>query len=181
MKTNELKVMYESDEAASVQTVTGWVDGYGRFWGNNEHMARYVGSTHKLCECGNIMSKGYTICDKCSAKKIRERYFECKFQEWDGNTPLALWYDDKFFWDEDDIEYYLEDNELEPSDLMLVLCYENRLNPFPEDRWNELLPEDGELPKEVRDAIDNLNLVIEKQKPISWSPSNIRTEYKLKP
>lgn len=32
MKTEKI-VMMDSDEAASIQTVTGWVDRQGRFWG----------------------------------------------------------------------------------------------------------------------------------------------------
>jgi hypothetical protein len=46
----EKVVMYESSEAASIQTVTGWVGADGRFWGNDEHMARYCGATHRHCE-----------------------------------------------------------------------------------------------------------------------------------
>ncbi|MDE9687494.1 hypothetical protein R4T22_18735 [Citrobacter portucalensis] len=39
MKTEKI-VMMDSDEAASIQTVTGWVDRQGRFWGGDEHQAR---------------------------------------------------------------------------------------------------------------------------------------------
>ena len=39
-------IMEDSPEAASIQTVTGWVSRTGRFWGNDERMARFDGSTH---------------------------------------------------------------------------------------------------------------------------------------
>ena len=42
-KEPEKIVTYDSAEAASIQTVTGWVSRSGRFWGNDEHMARYDG------------------------------------------------------------------------------------------------------------------------------------------
>ena len=46
---NDIKkiILPESPEAASIQTVTGWVSSNGRYWGNDEHMARYDGSTHR--------------------------------------------------------------------------------------------------------------------------------------
>ena len=50
MSTNKNAiVMYESDEAASIQTLTGWVDRHGRYWGENEHQARWCGATHRKC------------------------------------------------------------------------------------------------------------------------------------
>ncbi len=48
MKTEKI-VMMDSDEAASIQTVTGWVDRHGRFWGKDEHQARWCGATHRKC------------------------------------------------------------------------------------------------------------------------------------
>jgi len=49
-KEPEKIVPYDSAEAASIQTVTGWVSRSGRFWGNDEHMARYDGCTHRKCD-----------------------------------------------------------------------------------------------------------------------------------
>ncbi|WP_407226469.1 hypothetical protein [Enterobacter roggenkampii] len=49
MKTEKI-VMMDSDEAASIQTVTGWVDRQGRFWGSDEHQARWCGATHRKCK-----------------------------------------------------------------------------------------------------------------------------------
>ena len=43
-------VMMDSDKAASIQTVTGWVDRQGRFWGKDEHQARWCGATHRKCK-----------------------------------------------------------------------------------------------------------------------------------
>ncbi|MEB2744543.1 hypothetical protein [Citrobacter portucalensis] len=54
MKTEKI-VMMDSDEAASIQTVTGWVDRQGRFWGKDENQARWCGATHRKCKT-NLMS-----------------------------------------------------------------------------------------------------------------------------
>lgn len=50
--TDKKRILYDSPEAASVQTVTGWVSSRGMFCGNDEHMARHHGSTHRVCEKG---------------------------------------------------------------------------------------------------------------------------------
>ena len=39
-KEPEKIVPYDSAEAASIQTVTGWVSRSRRFWGDDEHMAQ---------------------------------------------------------------------------------------------------------------------------------------------
>jgi hypothetical protein len=181
MKQKEEKiVMYESDEVASIRTVTGWVDRHGRFWGKDENMARYAGSTHRLCDCGEVMRKGWTKCDECRAKGRDERYNQLPFKEWDGKTPLALWDDDTFFFDVDDIECYLEDNEVEASDLRLVICWPNYPDEINIEQWSELLPEDGDgyFPKEFETKIKEFNEFLKTMKPLSWSPSKTRTEFK---
>lgn len=42
-------IPYDSPEAASFKTVTGWVSSDGIFCGNDEHVARYRGCTHIKC------------------------------------------------------------------------------------------------------------------------------------
>ena len=57
-------IMYDSPEAASIKTITGWVSSAGRFWGDNEHMARYDGSTHMKCKNNPDHPMGVgAICD----------------------------------------------------------------------------------------------------------------------
>lgn len=59
-------IMRESAEAASFQTVTGWVSSNGHFYGNDERTARYDGCTHQLCEsCGVAVCFDEYVCDKC--------------------------------------------------------------------------------------------------------------------
>ncbi|EKB5404420.1 hypothetical protein OOP60_004875 [Salmonella enterica] len=49
-RQKEKIVMMDSDEAASIRTLTGWVDRQGRFWGNDEYQARWCGATHRKCK-----------------------------------------------------------------------------------------------------------------------------------
>lgn len=178
MRAEKTKILYNSPEAASIQTITGWVSSMGRFWGKDEHMARYEGSTHDICKCGEEKEKGYTICEKCRAAKNIENYYKMPFKEWDGKTPLVLFNDDRYFFDEDEIELYLEDNELHPSDLKLVICEPNHLHEVNPDYWSDITPEDAELPEAVSKALDALNKAISEAKPFSWSEGIYRTEYK---
>lgn len=177
-KTEEKVIMYESDEAANIQTLTGWVSSKGRYWGKDEHMARFEGSTHQLCKCGEIKQTSRIHCDKCDAEIQHKRFLAYPFKEWDGETPLTLFDDDKFFWSEDDIEEYLEENELKPEDLQLLICHPNYLSEIDTEQWAEVLAEDQDPPKLILEKMKELNELIRKEKPISWSASNIRTEYK---
>ena len=174
------KIMFDSPQAAKQMTVTGWVSSNGRFYGKDERMARWDGCTHKICECGNTMEKGYSICPVCILNKRNETFQNYTFKEWDYKTPLALYDSDVFFWGEDYITDYLNEHELNPEDLNLVLCRPEYLSGINVDQWEESLPEnsDGELPKELDTKIKELNHFIESLPPVSWFPTKIRTEYK---
>jgi len=116
------KVLYASDEAAQLVTVTGWRSRTGRFYGSDEHLARWDGCTHQICECGAEMPRGFTKCNTCIEKDRLAKYEAMPFQEWDGATPLTLFDDDDYFFDQEEVEQYCEDNDLQLSDLRLVIC-----------------------------------------------------------
>src|SRR6185295_16106581 len=130
MKENKI-IMQESDEAATFRTdISGWVSSTGRFFGNGkdgERMARYEGSTHHLCDCGKAAEKAYISCSECRRKNSNDRYNALPFVEWDGKTPLTEWDGDKYFFNEEDIYQYCENNEINSSELMLVICKPNYL------------------------------------------------------
>jgi len=177
--TQEKVIMFDSPEAAQIKTITGWVGG-GRFWGEDERMARWSGSTHNTCECGKIMEKSYTKCRECIHKSNVERYNALPLREWDGNEPVCTWDGEKYFFSEDDLICYMEYQD-EPVDrIELLICEPNEWSQIDTDYWSDMMPEDsdGDLPDEMQKALDNLNAIIAKQKPQSYSPGKIRTEYK---
>jgi len=183
-KKDELVVLPESDEAAKLQTVTGWVSREGHFYGADERAARYDGSTHRQCECGAFVKKhGWMSCEKCRAAKDRLAYQGLEFVEWDGETPLTLYSGDRYFFDEDDVYDYCEDQDLDPADLDLVVCepeYGREIDP---DDWAcDFLPEGHSLSEAAPDiyqAIESLNQVIRgreaRKDPLSWFPGTKRT------
>ncbi len=73
MSTEQI-VLNTSDEAASIKTVTGWIDRYGRFWGDYERIARYSGCTHVACsECGKPSVKRFAGRDKIELELTTQR------------------------------------------------------------------------------------------------------------
>jgi hypothetical protein len=166
------QVVSTSDEAASIQTVTGWVSRLGRFWGNDERMARYEGSTHGVCGCGVVVEKSYIRCNSCRAVEERERYQARPFQVWDGVTPLYSDARDEYFMDAQTLVDMLADQEIAPAieDLRLVICAPNYAGQIESDHWADDLPEDGDIPGEMAEAMKVFNEVISRQAPLSWSP-----------
>lgn len=171
----ETKVMYNSPEAASLQTVTGWVSRTGRFWGNDEHMARWEGATHDVCKCGKEKNiRGYTICDDCLAKQRHEKFLAMPEKKLE--YPVCIFNDDTYFFDEDSLLMHCEENEIEPTELKLQLCQPNYPAPISSDIWEDIFAEDGDYP-ELEKMIDEFNKKLKTLPALSWSPVNIRTVY----
>lgn len=186
MKPEEKVIMYDSPEAArKVNLVledgthygSGWVSSERRFYVTEDEARRY-GSTHKKCECGDIVSTR-SYCRKCSDRKARERYFKMEEKEWNGKDMLTLHDDDRWFSDMDEVAEYAADNDIEPTDLMLVICTPNYMHTVDGSQWEDIMPEDsdGDLPKEVEAKLKELNEAIENAPPISWSAGKYRTKY----
>lgn len=169
----ETIILPSSDEAAKrIDGLSGWVDRHGKFWGDGpdgEHMARYSGSTHNECRgCGSVTRKTRLMCPECEAAKSRAKYVAMPRKEWDGKTPMVIHDDDKYFFGWEDVEEYAEEANCKPEDLPLVICDPVHLRSLDYDYWCEDLPDDGELPPDVEEAVDALNAVIAKQSPVAW-------------
>ncbi len=175
-------ILFESKEAAREVSLTiegkevakGWLSRDNIFF-QNEDTARYSGCTHKTCECGGIMTKGYTKCESCQFLKRKEKFNAMESKPYDG-SPVTDYDGDTYFFSEEEIDDYCEEHEVKKQDLMLVFCTENHLWQIDSSIWEDILPSDsdGELPKDVEDKMKELNEVIRKQAALSYSPANIR-------
>lgn len=172
-------VMYDSDEAAKQETLTGWVSRRGMFFGsgnNAEHIARYDGCTHVRCACGEIVEKSWTACQKCRDRKADERFADLPSKEWDGKTPLCLFRSDTYFCDEQELADYCEEHDTTPEQLQLMLCepqYATEIDP--NDHYHDLLPDDGEVTGELWAAFEELNQRIrEYREPLCWMEGKYR-------
>lgn len=173
MEIQEQVVLYDSPEAAAIATVTGWQARTGEFWGNNEHMARYCGSTHKRCDgCGEVIAKS-NWCTPCRDAKQKAKFASFERKPWDGEVPLNLFDTDTYFFDEDALRDYCADHDLKAEELDLVLCepnYATLLDPY--EVYQDLLGEDCEVPAPLVAAFDVLNVAIAACKEaLSWEPS----------
>lgn len=176
----EIIVLDTSDDAAKKITVTGWVSRHGRFYGEDERLARYDGCTHKTCECGRIMERSRLKCDQCRGSGRLEAFYKMPTKKWDYETPLCMFDSDEFFWNEEQVQEYAYEHEVSISDMKLVLCepvFAHEVDPS--EYYSDKLPDDadGEVPAEIEDAFKELNERIREYKePLSWVSGKYRVE-----
>ncbi|HDU1485787.1 TPA: hypothetical protein REW11_002832 [Klebsiella pneumoniae] len=177
MKTEKI-VMMDSDEAASIQTLTGWVDRQGRFWGNDEYQARWSGATHRKCKNKpdeHPTHGTHSYCEECHRESRQAAFEKLERAVWAGE-PLVIFDDDTYFFDVDSLIDYCRENSVLPSELQLLICEPNRTPEFDIiQHCEEIMPEDGDdshIPQSILDAADALNKAIKESAPISWSGSD---------
>ena len=184
----EKMILIDSDEAASIQTVTGWVSRNGRFCGEHEDLARYDGCTHRKCDsCGLPTPKsGWLTCNSCRAANNQKKYNELPEREWNGEV-VALFDDDTYFFEEEEFLDWCEDYEIAPESVDLVICEAQYADEIDlEDHLCDIMPEgmsaEDVLPHEVIELIEKANVIIRKNdRPVSYIHGNVRTKYKKKP
>ncbi|MBE5254564.1 hypothetical protein H2P46_21815 [Mixta sp. Marseille-Q2057] len=174
MQKEQVVVMYESPEAASIQTVTGWVDRNGRFWGKDEDMARYAGSTHRICpknpEHGARKTNGY--CEQCYSENRQNYFASLERKAWSGE-PLVIFDDDTYFFDAESLADHCWEYGVLPRELQLLICEPNRPREIDMvDHCEEIIPDGGDhhdIPEAIWEAAEALNKAIRESSPISWS------------
>ena len=170
-------IMMDSDEAASLQQVTGWVSRQGRFFGKEERTARWDGCTHRACEdCGAVIEKGYCTCSSCRSKKDLAYYLARPRKPWDGKTMLYSLAADKYYHSLEEAEDDLEEHD-SLEDLRLVICEPIYLHPLEADHWHDELPDDDDrLPVILEEAIAAFNKATESCPPLSYQPGRYALE-----
>ena len=165
-------IMFDAPEAASLQTVTGWVSADGRFFGSDENLARYCGATHRHCDA-NPEHQIYEVnsyCKECRQERRQAKFAAMPVKEWAGE-PLVIFDGDTYFFDEDSLRDYLTDSDIDLADLQLCICEPNYPREIdPADHFCDDLPEDGEInDDQLLAAFDLLNEMIRQSQPLSWS------------
>jgi len=184
-------VMHDSDDAAHKASgvidgvvADGWISRHGRFFcgadkKTNEHLARYDGCTHSVCECGRTKIKHYTRCAKCIDDRNQERYDKFVRQKWNQVDPVYSGVADRYFQDISEIIDYCDDNSMTFEDLRLQICkpvYAREIDP--EEYYQDDLPEDcGDVPAKLQEIFDELNHKIrQSQIVLSWVPSKVAVD-----
>lgn len=177
MKEEKNIIMYSSPEAAKEVTLTGWLSADGRFFGKDEHGARWSGCTHNICECGAMKEKHYTICESCRHKTAAKRYNELPFQEWDLETPVFTWDGDTYFYNIESLEEYMEENDMLTINLLISQpVYHCCISP--DSVVNGEAHEDWEPLPALEKKINEFNEFIRTLPAHSYIPGKIRTTYK---
>lgn len=163
-------VMRDSPEAAQPHTMQGWKTRNGYFYGD-EATARYAGCTHIPCgTCGSPTRKGYTRCQDCRNLAKIARYGAMPRAEWDGKAMLYSQTHDAYYTDPGEAENSLEDGET-LEDLRLVICKPNYIRLLDSEYCCDELPEDGDVPSEVLEAMKEFNEAVAGVV-LSWSPGS---------
>lgn len=171
-KPAEKVIMFDSPEAAWLSTKAGWASRDGYFY-HDERSARYSGCTHRPCEeCGEPTPKMYTHCEACRAKREKARWEARPEAEWDGKQMVHSETRDEYYSSPDDALDDTEDDD-EFAGLRLVLCEPNYARPIEVDDFADDLPDDGEAPDRLLEAIDAFNAAT-KGLILSWSPGKTR-------
>lgn len=173
-KQTEKIVMMDSDEAASIQTLTGWVSRDGRFWGDDERMARWSGATHRKCKNkpdDHPIHRTHSYCEECHRESRQAKFAALERAAWAGE-PLVIFDDDTYFFDVESLVDYCWENSVFPSELQLLICEPNYPPEFDlAQHCEEIMPEGDDyfcLPQAIRDAAEALNKAIKESGPISW-------------
>ena len=174
MNPDDKIILPDSPEAATYRTdIAGWVSRDGTFYGDGpkgEEAARYVGSTHVLCKrCGEPTPKEYPICETCCDKADAERYAAMPRAKWDGKALLYSEVTDRFYNSPPEAEDEALDRGIFVHHLRLVICEPVYATPIETDYFSEDLPDNGELPQQIIDAIDAFNESVAGVV-LSWAP-----------
>ena len=118
---SEQIIAYDSAEAASIQTVTGWVSRTGIFFGNDEHMARYDGCTHRQCGKCSALIPVHSYCRDCADKASIEKYASMPRADWNGSDMLYSKAHDVWFQDADYLADYCDEHSCTWNGLRMSL------------------------------------------------------------
>lgn len=176
-----LIIFADSPEAAQYKTgLSGWVSRDGRFFGENEELARYAGSTHRKCECGEVFTRN-SYCRTCSDAKEREQFLKMPVVEWDGSAMLYDQNTDKYFSEIEDILEHYENDEIDINGAMIIVCEPNYAREIESDYWCDELPGDlsfeecGGVDAETVELLNKLNAKL-KNTILSYSPGTNRVD-----
>jgi hypothetical protein len=186
--SNEPVVMYDSDEAAKIVTVTGWASRHGRFFGDGkhgEHLARYDGCTHRPCSrCGEPETRGWLVCKACREKEDRAKFLAMPEVPYDADMVVVPFGSDLYLFRDEEVECYADSLDPSPTEIKLVVCEPQLAHEIdPDEFYTDILPEDmslDDVDPTLAKAFDTLNALIRERKAVlSWVPGKTRTTYRV--
>ena len=176
---NDAKVEYRTD-------IKGWIGSDGRYYGDDEHLARWYSCTHVKCSndgCENQALRSQLRCESCKEKSSIEKWRNAEKRK-PLNTDVIYWSDacSEYFQSFEEINEYAYENDLSVIDMRLYHCEQESGFPqvdihdlYEEYSTEEISPDEYVSP-EICEAIENLNKLLKKQEILVWHPSNIAVD-----
>lgn len=193
MKSEEIKKILITDDnsATYVTNLKGWVSSNGIFFGEDEELARYNGSTHRHCSnknCGEIVEKYKSYCNECAHDNYIKKFNNLPIVDYKNETCKVIFSDllEEYFSDESYLydrisEYCIENNInkdiFDETIFRLQPCYEIKLTEIQED---DILAVDSfsnydiELSKDILIYLELLNKEINNFKTGIYEAKNKR-------
>lgn len=184
---SEKVIRYEDNAGpATVTTPKGTVQGWACLTCNRVFagastdldVARFCCATDLPCQtegCRERRGKPWIYCPACKEKYDAARYAAFPEKDWDGETPLVLFDDDRYFFDVDEIADDLEEHDLKIEDVRFEICVPG---PHPEfdmdDFLMDWLPEDMDSDVPPADINKIVNEWMGKNLPKVWVAGKMR-------
>ena len=115
--TDKEVIMFDSPDLVEYRTnLEGWTGPDRLYYGKGEEgerRARHANCTHKLCECGKVMDKTHSMCRDCINEMQDKRFKKLDEIEWDGESYMCLYHDNRFFGDMDEVFEYCDDEDID--------------------------------------------------------------------
>ena len=168
-----MKAHLHYEEAAERRTVEGWVcKTCSNFWGVDEHAARYCCALSVPCKCGGRVAPR-RFCETCLAKSNDEAWEEAERVEWDEASPLVTFRSDKYFFDEDSVQDFIDEHEIDLANLRLEVCEPTRSPVFDLLEFlYDVLPEDVDVLDAQGEQVEaGVNAWIKLRSPFSYRGS----------
>lgn len=178
------------NEAAAPTQRSGWgCLTCGRFYDGDdaERLARYCCAADRPCDgCGKLTESKHRVrCNVCREKYWKKRYLDLPAEEWDGKQMLAVYDDDRYFHDVDELlEYIAEADNLDDvceltQEMVdrhrIVLCEPHSPGGWDlRDQFADYLGEDQEPPGNWEAVERIVNEYIKAHLVWSWMPADKR-------
>jgi len=170
-----LPILPTSTEAARRRTITGWVSRDGRFYGDDERLARWAGATHVLCaDCGAPTAKDTLVCPSCRERRAIATYTALPTAA-PGSYPVYAEATDTFYANLELAEDDLESGQ-SLADLRLLVCEPVMARPLDTDYWLDDIPVDEDIPPGLLALIDAANAILARLEPLGYRPTRIAAD-----
>ncbi len=167
--SDETIIMSDSLEAASVTTATGWYNHFDQYVGADEGTTRWSCSTHVRCsECETATPKSSRKCEACLQKQRSAFFISYPIAICDDTLLVTLFDKDRYFFGKSILDFIADLEPTKDSEHRICKCKPGYLCLINANNWTGDLPEDGELPPEVREAALVLNETIKAERPVMW-------------